>query len=229
LKCGRVALAAEMNRLVAAVLLVAVLALAIASAWRVVSTHSTGDTEGLSHAVGLQEQIDELVLGESDVPPGFHTLLSTDMDPFLDFLEQPIPEGTAAYMSMLLDPDTKEMIYSMVILMQDEGAVEECFSKKHDVNIEKMDEAFNMMSDDQRLGQTRLDTRDLDVSALGEQAYGLGTTTEMPDAVILDQEVVFFGKGSVVGMIVTAAVDDTAAHAVPLAQTMAEKIEAALQ
>ena len=105
--------------------------------------------------------------------------------------------------------------------------MEKAFSDKVDLDIEEVDEAFNMVSEDQRLGQTRLDTRELDVSALGERAYGLGFTTEMADGRVLDQEIVAFGRESVVGVIMTGALDGAAPDAVPLAQTMADKIQAA--
>jgi hypothetical protein len=79
-----------MKRLVAAlVLLVTMLALVLAygverqSADETKGTGSSQETQPMvattpSPAVGLQEQLDELVLGEGDVPAGFHTLL-TDM------------------------------------------------------------------------------------------------------------------------------------------------------
>jgi hypothetical protein len=228
-----------MKRLVAAlVLLVTMLALVLAygverqSADETKGTGSSQETQPMvattpSPAVGLQEQLDELVLGEGDVPAGFHTLLNTDMDFDPDLLAVPIPEGTTAHVSMLLAPNSQKTIMSIAGCCQDDTAMEKAFSDKDDLNIEQMDEAFNMMSDAQRHGQTRLDTRELDVSALGELAYGLGSTTEMGDGRVLDQEMVAFGKGSVIGIIMTAALDGVAPDAVSLAQTMADKIEAA--
>ena len=238
-----------MKRSLAAVALVALLALVLACGSGGVETQpadeGTGNSQGSqtppmamraappaaatrSPAAGLQ-QIDELVLGEDDVPAGFRTLLNTDMDFDTDLLAVPIPEGTTGHMSMLLAPDSQETILSMVVCCQeDDTAMEKAFSDEDGLDIEEMDEAFNMMSDDQRMGQTRLGTRELDVSALGELASGLGFTTEMADGRVLDQEMVAFGRGSVIGVIVTGALDGAAPDAVSLAQTMAGKIEAAL-
>jgi hypothetical protein len=183
-----------------------------------------------SAAAGLAEELDELVLGEGDVPVDFSSLGSMDFDFDLDFLDLPLPQGMTAHMSMFATPDSQDMIISMVILMEDDTALEEAFSQIDNLSPEEeeMEEAFSMFGD--YSGLTLLDTRELDVSGLGDQAYGLGLTMEMPQVGVMDCEMVFFGEGSVLGITMTMAMrGGTAVDVVPLAQTMADKIEAAVQ
>ena len=181
-----------------------------------------------SPAAGLQEELDELVLGEGDVPVDFSSLGSMDMDFDLDFLDLPLPQGMTAHMSMFATPDSEDMIVSMVILMEDDTLLEEAFSQIDNLSPEEMEEAFSMFGDYSQL--TLLDTRELDVSGLGDQAYGLGLTMEMPQVGVMDCEMVFFGEGPVLAVAMTMAMrGGTAADVRPLAQTMADKIEAAAQ
>jgi hypothetical protein len=183
-----------------------------------------------SPAAGLAEDLDELVLSEDDVPVRFSSLGSMDLDLDSDFLNLPLPQGMTAHMSMFATPTSKDMIISMVILMEDDTLLQDAFSQIDNLSPEEMEQAFDMMGDYSELGLTLLDTRELDVSALGEQAYGLGLTMEMPQVGVMDCEMVFFGEGPVLAVAMTMAMGGgTAADAVPLAQTMADKIEAAVQ
>jgi len=183
-----------------------------------------------SPAAGLAEDLDELVLGEDDVPIDFSSLGSMSLDLGLDFLNLPLPQGMTAHMSMFATPDSEDMIISMVIVMEDDTALEEAFSQIDDLSTEEMEKAFSMFGDYSDLGLTLLDTRELDVSDLGDQAYGLGLTMEMPQVGVMDCEMVFFGEGPVLAVAMTMAMrGGTAVDVRPLADTMADKIEAAAQ
>ena len=181
-----------------------------------------------SAASGLQEQMGELVLSEDEVPVGFSSMGNMDMDFNLDFLNLPSPQGMTARMSMFVSPDSQDMIISMVMLMEDDTTLEEAFSQIDNMSTEELKKAFNMMGAYSQV--TFLDTRKLDVSALGDRAYGLGLTMEVPQVGVMDSEMVFFGEGPVLGMTMTMAMGGgTAVDVVPLAQTMADKIDAAVQ
>jgi hypothetical protein len=183
-----------------------------------------------SPAAGLAEDLDELVLGEGDVPIDFSSLGNMDFDFDLDFLDLPTPQGMTAHMSMFATPDSEDMIVSMVILMEDDTLLEEAFSQMGDLSPEEMEEAFSMFGDYSDLGLTLLDTRELDVSSLGDQAYGMGFTMEMPQVGVMDCEMVFFGEGPVLAVAMTMNMGGgTAVDVRPLADTMADKIEAAVQ
>ena len=181
-----------------------------------------------SAAADLREQLGELVLDEDDVPVGFSPLGSMDLDMGLDFLDMPVPQEMAAYMSMFATADSEDMIVSMVILMEDETALEEAFSQMDDLSIEEMQDAFNMVG--AQIDMALLDTRELDVSGLGDRAYGLGMTMEVPQVGTMDAEMVFFGEGPLVAVAMTMAMGGgTAVDVVSLAETMADKIEAVVQ
>lgn len=243
-----------MKRFLAAVALVTALALAVACGSGGGEKEPAGDTGGgggaqegqappvatptatptaestPSVAAGLQEELDELVLSEGDVPVDFSSLGSMDFDFDLDFLDLPLPQGMTAHMSMFATPDSEDMIISMVIVMEDDTLLEEAFSQMGDLSPEEMEEAFSMFGDYSDLGLTLLDTRELDVSDLGDQAYGLGLTMEMPQVGVMDCEMVFFGEGPVLAVAMTMAMrGGTAVDVRPLADTMADKIEAAVQ
>jgi hypothetical protein len=181
-----------------------------------------------STASGLQEQMGELVLSEDEVPVGFSSMGNMDMDFNLDFLNLPSPQGMTARMSMFVSPDSKDMIISMVMLMEDDTTLEEAFSQIDNMSTEELKKTFNMMGAYSQV--TFLDTRKLDVSALGDRAYGLGLTMEVPQVGVMDSQMVFFGEGPVLGMTMTMAMGGgTAVDVVPLAKTMADKIDAAAQ
>jgi hypothetical protein len=181
-----------------------------------------------STASDLREQLGELVLSEGDVPVGFSSLGSMDFDFGLDFLDMPSPQGVAAHMSMFATPESEDMIVSMVILMEDDTALQEAFSQIDDLSIEEMQDAFDMVG--AYADVSLLDTRELDVSGLGDRAYGLGLTVDVPQVGAMDSEMVFFGEGSLLAMAMTMAMGGGAAvDVVPLAETMADKIEAVAQ
>lgn len=189
-----------------------------------------GDTvdEVVEAGGDLRERLGELVLNEADLPAGFSSLGSMDLDMGFDFLNLPAPQTLAAHMSMFATPETEDMIVSMVILMEDDTALEEAFSQIDDLSIQEMQEAFDMAG--AYTDVVLLDTRELDVSGLGDRAYGLGFTMDVPQVGTMDSETVFFGDGPLlaVAMTITMA-GGTAADAVSLAEAMADKIEAVVQ
>jgi len=133
-----------------------------------------------------------------------------------------------AHMSMFATPESEDIIVSMVILMEDDTALQEAFSQIDDLSIEELQKAFNMMGAYSQV--TLLDSHELDVSGLGDRAYGLGLTMEVPQVGAMDSEMVFFGEGPLLAMAMTMAMrGGTAIDVVPLAKTMADKIEAAVQ
>lgn len=179
-------------------------------------------------APDLGEQLAELVLGEDDVPADFSLLGSMGLDFALDFLDMPTPQGMAAHMSMFATPEGEDMIVSMVVLMEDDTALEEAFSQIDALSIEQLRDAFDMVG--AYADVTLLDTRELDVSGLGDRAYGLGLTMEVPQVGTMDSEMVFFGEGQLLAVAMTMAMGDGAAvDAVPLAEKMADKIGAVVQ
>ena len=181
-----------------------------------------------SAAADLREELGELVLGEDDVPVCFSSLGSMNLDLGLDFLDLPAPQGVTAYMSMFDTPESEDMIVSMVILMEDDTALEEAFSQIDDLGVEQLQEAFSMVG--AQTDMALLDTRELDVSGLGDRAYGLGLTIEVPYVGTMDSEMVFFGEGSLLAVVMTMTMGGGAAvDVVSLAETMADKIEAAVQ
>ena len=189
---------------------------------------ATPTAESVPAASDLQEQLGELVLGEDDVPAGFSSLGSMGLDFALDFLDMPTPQGMAAHMSMFATSESEDMIVSMVILMEDDTALHEAFSEIDDLNIEELQEAFGMVG--AYTDVILLDTRELDVSGLGDNAYGLGLTMEVPHVGTMDSEMAFFGEGSLLAVAMTMTMGgDAAVDVVSLAETMADKIEAAVQ
>jgi len=228
-----------MRRFVGAGLLVAALALAVACG----SGGEEQPAAGIGGGGGAQEgqappaadsipstaaDLGELVLGEDDVPVGFSSLGSMNLDLGLDFLDLPAPQGMAAHMSMFDTPESEDMIVSMVILMEDDTALEEAFSQIDDLSGEQLQEAFSMVG--AQTDMALLDTRELDVSGLGDRAYGLGLTIEVPYVGTMDSEMVFFGEGSLLAVAMTMTMGGGAAvDVVSLAETMADKIEAAVQ
>jgi hypothetical protein len=179
-------------------------------------------------AEDLPEHLEELVLSEDDVPIDFSSLGSMDFDFAFDFLDMPSLGGVTAYMSMFATSESEDMIVSMVILMEDDTVLDEAFSQIDDLSVEEMQDAFDMMGDYSDV--MLLETRELDVSGLGDRAYGLGMTMEMPQVGTMDSEMVFFGEGPLMAMAMTMAMGSGAAvDVVPLAETMADKIDAVIQ
>jgi hypothetical protein len=181
-----------------------------------------------SAAADVGERMDELVLSEDDVPADFSSLGSMGMDFDLDFLDMPTPQGMAAHMSIFATSESEDMIVSMVILMEDDAALDEAFSQIDDLSIEEMQDAFNMVG--AYADVALLDTRELDVSGLGDRAYGLGLTMEVLQMGTMDTEMVFFGEGPLLAMAMTMAMGGGAAvDVVSLAETMADKIDDVVQ
>jgi hypothetical protein len=189
----------------------------------------TPTDESVPSAAGdLREQVGELVLSEGDVPVGFSSLGSMNLDFDLDFLGLPTPLGAAAQMSMFATPDSEDMIVSMVILMEDDTALQEAFAQIDDLSVEELQDAFDLAG--AYVDVTLLDSRELDVSGLGDRAYGLGVTVEVSRVGTMDSEIVFFGDGPLLAVAMTMAMGGgTAVDAVPLAETMADKIETVVQ
>jgi hypothetical protein len=181
-----------------------------------------------SAAADLGERMDELVLSEDDVPVDFSSLGSMGLDFDFDFLDMPTPQGMGAHMSIFATSESEDMIVSMVILMEDDTALDEAFSQIDDLSIEEMQDAFDMMGD--YADVMLLETRELDVSGLGDRAYGLGMKMEMPLVGTMDAEMVFFGEGPLLAVAMTMAMGGRAAvDVVSLAETMADKIDDVVQ
>jgi len=189
---------------------------------------ATPTAESVPAAADLREQLGELVLGEDDVPAGFSSLGSMGFDFSFDFMDTPSLETVAAHMSMFATPESEDMIVSMVILMEDDMALQEAFSQIDDLGIEQLQEAFSMVGD--QTDMALLDTRELDVSSLGDNAYGLGLTIEVPHGGTMDSELAVCGEGSLLAVAMTMTMGGDATGDVgSLAETMADKIEAAVQ
>ena len=179
-------------------------------------------------ASDLREQVGELVLSEGDVPVGFSSLGGMNLGFDLDFLGLPPLQGGAAHMSMFATPESEDMIVSMVILMEDDTALQEALSQIDDLSIEELQDAFDLAG--AYADVTLLASRELDVSGLGDRAYGLGLTVEVAQVGTMDSEMVFFGDGPLLAVAMTMAMGGgTAVDAVPLAETMADKIETVVQ
>jgi hypothetical protein len=179
-------------------------------------------------AEDLPEHLEELVLSEDDVPADFSSLGSMDLDFALDFLDMPSVGGLTAHMSMFATSESEDMIVSMVILMEDDTVLDEAFSQIDDLSVEEMQDAFDMVG--AYADVALLDTRELDVSGLGDRAYGLGLTMEVLQVGTMDAEMVFFGEGPLLAMAMTMAMGGGAAvDVVSLAETMADKIDAVVQ
>ncbi|HJX62185.1 MAG TPA: hypothetical protein VJ578_06415 [Dehalococcoidia bacterium] len=70
------------------------------------------------------------------------------------------------------------------------------------------------------------DLRELDVSGLGEAAFGFALTFELPQVGAGDGQWVFFGRGSLMAMVMTMSTGGGApADAVPLAEVMDGRIK----
>jgi hypothetical protein len=189
---------------------------------------ATPTAESVPAAADLSEHMGELVLGEDDVPVGFSSLGTMDFDFDFDFLDMPSPQGVAAQMSMFATPESEDMIVSMVVLMEDDTALQEAFSQIDDLSIEELQDGFGMVG--AYMDVSLLDTRELDVSGLGDKAYGLGLTMDVPQVGTIDCEMAFFGDGPLLAMAMTMAMGGGAAvDAVSLTEAMADKIEDVVQ
>jgi hypothetical protein len=187
-------------------------------------------------ASDLRERLEEMALDEADVPPRFSSMGSWDLDIDFDLLPGPSPQQGVMYTAVFTTPGEDETIVSMVILMEHSEAVEEVFAEMEKVSAEGLQDFFDIVGDYSQ-GTFVVDVRELDVSALGYDAKGLritldtsgaGASSPEPDAI--DEQMVYVGRGPVVAIVQTVAVGGgTAVDALPLAQTMVDKIEAVVQ
>lgn len=167
----------------------------------------------------------ELALDESDVPPRFSSVTSMIFNLHIDYLNPSVHTVPAGY-TFFVSGGYKETITSTVALMGD-ATVEKFFSQADYLSVENLQGLSDMLA--AHPDTAPMDFRELDVSGLGDMAWGYGLTSEIPGEGLLYNELVFFGHGPLVGSVQTTAVGGAAAvEAVPLAQKMAEKIEAVM-
>jgi hypothetical protein len=187
-------------------------------------------------ASDLRERLEEMALQEGDLPPRFSPMGSWDLDIDFDLLPGPSPQQGVMYTAVFTTPGEDETIVCMVILMESSQAVEEVFAEMEKVSAEGLQDFFDIVGDYSQ-GTFIVEVRELDVSALGDDANGLRITLDAPEAGLpppepdaIDEQMVYIGRGPVVAIVQTVAVGGgRAVHAVPLAQTMADRIEAILQ
>jgi hypothetical protein len=175
----------------------------------------------------LSDRLDEMTLDEDDVPRGLSHLGEMTLDYDMETLGLAEFGSAKAHMTMFAGAGQQEMVVSMVILLDDAEAVEEALKQTDELSAEQIQDAFGMMDD---FGGMELeDLRVLDVSSLGDDAFGLAMTIEMAQLGAADMQMVFFGRDSVMAMAMTMGMEGgAAADAVPLAETMDAKIEGVL-
>jgi hypothetical protein len=137
------------------------------------------------------------------------------------------PQGGKAHMTMFAGPGQQEMVVSMVILLDDAWAVEQALAQVDNLTTDQIQDAFGMAGSFG--GLKLLDSKVMDVSGLGEGAFGFALTVELPQLGVGDAQWVFFGRGSLLAMAMTMAMGGGApADAVPLAEAMDAKIKGVL-
>ena len=175
----------------------------------------------------LTERLDEMTLDEDDVPRGLSSVGEMTFDYDMNMLGLVGPQGGKAHMTMFAGPGQQEMVVSMVILLDDAWAVEEALGQVDNLTTDQIQDAFGMAGDFG--GMKLLDSRVLDVSGLGEGAFGFALTVELPQLGGGDGQWVFFGRDSLLAMAMTLSMGGSSpADAVPLAETMDAKIKGAL-
>ena len=175
----------------------------------------------------LSDRLDEMVLGAEDVPRGLSSLGSMTFDYDANLLGVVGPQGGKAHMTMFAGPGQQEMVVSMVIVLDDAWAVEQALAQMDSLTVDQIQDAFGMGGN---FGSLKLlDSRQLDVSGLGEAAFGFALTVELPQLGVGDGQWVFFGRDSLLAMTMTMAMGGGApADAVLLAELMDAKIEGVL-
>ncbi len=175
----------------------------------------------------LADRLDELALDEGDVPAGLSKLGEMNFDYDLKTLGLAGAQGGKAHMTMFAEPDQRNMVVSVVILLDDAATMEQALAQMDNLTADQMESAFDMAGN---FGGMRLiDSRDLDVSGLGEHAFGVGLTMELPQVGVSDAQMTFFGRDSLLAMVMTMAMGGGApADAVSLAKVMDAKITGAL-
>jgi hypothetical protein len=172
----------------------------------------------------LSDRLDEMTLDEDDVPRGLTPMGEMTLDYDMKMLGLVGPEGGKAHMTMFAGPGQKEMVVSMVILLDDAWAVEQALEQMDELTVDQIQDAFGMAGSFG--GLKLLDSRVLDVSGLGEAAFGFALTFELPQFGAGDGQWVFFGRGSLMAMVMTMSTGGGApADAVPLAEVMDGKIK----
>jgi hypothetical protein len=175
-----------------------------------------------------RDRLDEMILGEDDVPAGLSSMGSMGLDYDLKTLGVVGPQGGKAEMAVFAGPDQREIVVSMVILLDDASAVEEALGQIDNLTLDQIRDALNMAGNFG--GIKLLDSHQLDVSGLGETAAGFGLTMELPQVGVGDGQWVFFGRDSLLAMVMTMAMGGgTPADAVRLAEVMDAKIRGMLQ
>ena len=178
-------------------------------------------------AADLSDQLDKMTLDEDDVPRGLASLGDMTFDYDMNLLGVVGAQGGKANMTMFAGPGQKEMVVSMVILLDDAWAVEQALGQIDTMTTDQIQDAFGMAGD---FGGLKLeDLRELDVSGLGEAAFGFALKFELPQLGVGDGQWVFFGRDSLLAMTMTMAMSGgSAADAVLLAETMDAKIKSVL-
>jgi hypothetical protein len=184
-------------------------------------------TATVEAAVDLSDELDKMTLDEDDVPRGLSSLGEMTLDYDMKLLGVVGPEGGKAHMTMFAGPGQQEMVVSMVILLDDASAVEQALSQMDSLTVDQIQDALGVAGNFG--GLELLDSRVLDVSGLGDSAFGFALTVELPQLGVGDGQWVFFGRDSVLAMAMTLGMGGgTAADAVPLAETMDGKIKGVL-
>jgi len=182
----------------------------------------TGTVE--APAADPSDRLDEMTLDEGDVPRGLTSMGNMTLDYDMNLLGVVGPQGGKAHMTMFAGPGQQEMVVSMVILLDDSAAVEQALEQMDELTTDQIQDAFGMPGNFG--GLKLLDSRVLDVSALGEGAFGFAMKFELPQIGAGDGQWAFFGRDSVLAMVMTMATGGGApADAVPLAEVMDAKIK----
>ena len=176
----------------------------------------------------LSDRLGEMTLGEDDVPRGYVSLAGMSFDFDTEALGLAVPGGGKAHMVMFSGPGQSETIASMVILLDDASAVEQALGQVDDLTLDQIQSAFGMVGDFG--GLKLLDSRQLKVSGVGEKAFGFALMVELPQVGVSNGQWVFFGRDSLLAMVMTMAMgDSTPVDAVLLAELMDAKIDGVLR
>jgi len=161
------------------------------------------------------------------VPRGLSPLRSMTFDYDASLLGVVGSEASKAHMTMFAGPGQQEIVMSVVILLDDAWAVEQALAQMENLTVDQIQDTFGMPGN---FGGPKLrDSRQLDVSDLGETAFGLALTFEVPQVGVGDGQWVFFGRDSLLAITVTVAMDGVApVDAVLMAELMDDKIKGEL-
>ena len=174
--------------------------------------------------VDVSDRLDEMTLDEEDVPRGLTPMGNMSFDYDMEMLGLVGPQGGKAHMTMFAGSGQQEMVVSMVILLDDARAVEQALEQMDELAVDQIQDAFGMAGSFG--GLKLLDSRELDVSGLGEAAFGFALTVELPQLGAGDGQWAFFGRGPLLAMVMTLSMGGGApADAVPLAEVMDGKIK----